>query len=737
MRKSMVFFVLLALFALVAAGSADAATTGKVQGTVRDAQTGEPLPGANVVIDGTQRGATTDANGYYIILLVDPATYSIKASMVGYDAQTKTDVKVQSDFTSTVDFTIRETALQLGEMVVVAEAPPVEPDKTTSKYLMSAEDLEAVPIVRNMQDFMELQAGVSVDEDGNDIMIRGGDREDVAYMVDGIRVVSTDHGGGSRTYRNVNKLAVQELTVISGGYGAEYGNAKGGVVSMITRDGGSSYHGLGDYQFTPSGQKHWGKNVYESPFYRGKMDWDNSAFAAETITVPTDAAQMGDLAGETVQAHKRLDYTDQLGHRLEGNLSGPLTRDLTFFASSRWQRYAASFPDPDLTTPFNTNNTGKLSYGVSPNLKVKVGVLYDRRKATGGGASVKQPFRINTRGMSTETDLMLYATVTHSLSPKTFYEVRAASSKSQRKESDSRVSFNGSRIDAGGFTIYDDQPNWTKFDYRRLQLRVDLSSQVNKQNFAKAGFEVIRYNNWYQRFRYSGPTQRYLEWYSNTFDDIEFFPGQTNKGLNPMDLSFYVSDKIEFEGMIVNAGLRWEIFFQNTWLPQGHLMYPSTMYDGLTRGRWAPEDKFPALKSFQPRLGVSYPITDKSLVRFFYGQYRQRPTFRELFFHEHFSSQGRDSDLNDDGQIGTEEQFNNFISRTEGNPNMVPEVGTQAEIGLDWNFVGDYVLAMTSFYKSEFDTYPRGEHYWYDPNVFDTRSRAPYSNSYFRDTRQC
>lgn len=735
MRKLLTFLSLFALALLVSTNSVDAATTGKFQGTVYDAQTGEPLPGANVVIDGTRRGAVTDANGYYIILLIDPGTYSMTASMVGYDAQRKTDVLVQSDYTSTVDFSIRETSQQLGEMVVIAERPLVEPDKTTSKYIMSAEDLESVSIVRDMTDFIELQAGVAIDEDGSEILVRGGESKDVAYMIDGIRIVSTDHGGGTRVFRDVNKMAVQELTVISGGYGAEYGNARGGVVSMVTRDGGSKYRGQGDYQFVPAGQKHWGESVYDSPMFGGKMEWDNPDWVAQQVEIPVD--QDGDGFNDTVQAHKRQGYIDKMGHRLEGNLSGPLANNMTFFVSSLWRKTATVFPDADLSTPFNTNSTGKLTYSMSPTVKLRAGGLYDNRKSTNGGPSLKDPFLINNQGEGKEVDMLAYLGITHSLSPKTFYEVRLAYSKSKRDETDPRLAINGSRVDAGGFTVYYDQPNWSKFDYNRILFKADLSSQINKQNFLKTGIEVTRYNNWYQHFRFDGPNTRYVEWFANKFDTVDFFPNQTNQGLNPIEAGFYLSDKIEFEGMIVNVGLRWEIFAQNTYLKQGHLMFPSTMYDGLTHGAWAPEDKFPAVTSFQPRLGISFPITSKSLVRFFYGDYRQRPTFENLFYNEHRSLQSKDADLNNDGQISEQEKFNNFHARRVGNPYMVPEETTQFEMGLDWNFVSDYVAAITAFYKSDFFvTY--GEHYWYDVNVSSTSSNrlsAPYSNGRFRDTR--
>ena len=186
MRKSYLFTAI-CFFAAVAFAvqSADvyAGTTGKIQGVVRDAQTGEALPGANVVLEGTKRGATTDVNGYYLILLVDPGSYTMTASLIGYDSQRKTEVRVQSDFSSEINFLVREASLQLGEMVVVAERPPVEPDRTTSKYIIGADDIENLPMVRSASEFIELQAGVSVD---GEVSIRAGDAEDVAYYIAGV-----------------------------------------------------------------------------------------------------------------------------------------------------------------------------------------------------------------------------------------------------------------------------------------------------------------------------------------------------------------------------------------------------------------------------------------------------------------------------------------------------------------------------------------------------------------------
>ena len=96
------------------------ATTGKVTGVVKDAQ-GGPLPGVNVVVQGTRRGAVTDADGYFLILAVDPGVHEVEASLVGYRTENIQNVLVQVELTTTVDIVLQEAALELGELVVIAE----------------------------------------------------------------------------------------------------------------------------------------------------------------------------------------------------------------------------------------------------------------------------------------------------------------------------------------------------------------------------------------------------------------------------------------------------------------------------------------------------------------------------------------------------------------------------------------------------------------------------------------
>ena len=211
MKRLILGFILLLLMGT----SAMATTAGKITGVITDAATGESLPGANVTLEGTRKGATTDAEGRYLILAVDPGMYTLTATMVGYGTEKKEAVQVIVDYTSTVNFALKEASLELAELVVVAERPPVEPDKTTSKYVVSAADIQAVPQVRSTSQLIALQPGMALDGTnrirGSSTQVQTGTQ--VGYYIDGIEVDRSMLTG-------VNTTAIQELSVLTVGMNA-------------------------------------------------------------------------------------------------------------------------------------------------------------------------------------------------------------------------------------------------------------------------------------------------------------------------------------------------------------------------------------------------------------------------------------------------------------------------------------------------------------------------------------
>ncbi|MBC6949776.1 carboxypeptidase-like regulatory domain-containing protein, partial [candidate division KSB1 bacterium] len=150
--------LLLAFF--VHSSLAFAGTTGKISGVVREKDTRNPLPGVNVIVLGTTLGAATDANGRYFILHVPPGTYSVKASSMGYQATTISNVKVSVDLTSTVNFDLASTVLETGEAVeIVAQRPLIQKDGVTTMQVVEADVVENM-VADDFKDVLTLNSGV-------------------------------------------------------------------------------------------------------------------------------------------------------------------------------------------------------------------------------------------------------------------------------------------------------------------------------------------------------------------------------------------------------------------------------------------------------------------------------------------------------------------------------------------------------------------------------------------------
>jgi outer membrane receptor protein involved in Fe transport len=286
------FLGLLAAFLLVPVASAQ---DGKVTGTVTDRATGEALPGATVVIEGTTRGAATDADGTFVILNVPPGVYAVRASFVGFGVVTVQEVEVNSGFTTIVDFQLVE-GIELEEFVVLGERL-IRQDEVSTTTVMRGEEIQALP-VDNFQDAISLAAGVVENAGGQDpgIHVRGGRTSEIAYLVDGVLV--QDPLSGSLGGFDVARQSIDELQVLTGGFSAKYGKAMSGIILVNTPAGGNEYHGA--------------------------------------LRLQTDGLSMEGIG----QGGPALDYSrpfsNDWGTRsIEGTISGPIIRDrVTFFLNA-------------------------------------------------------------------------------------------------------------------------------------------------------------------------------------------------------------------------------------------------------------------------------------------------------------------------------------------------------------------------------------------------------------------
>ena len=249
--RTTLLFLLLASFLL-------AGTTGKIAGTVTDAATGEPLIGVNLVVQGTGMGATTNLDGYFVILNVPPGFHTLAATMIGYSRYEVTDVRVEIDRTTEVDVVMAEEILEGQTVVITAERKVIQMDVAASQRSMTAENIEALP-VNSVEDVLGLQAGVS------GFSIRGGSSDETMFMVDGVLLKD------QRTNRPITGIplsAVQEISVQTGGFSAEYHDVRSGVVNVVTKEGDPErYGGSISIKVSPPAAKHFGISPYDPDFF--------------------------------------------------------------------------------------------------------------------------------------------------------------------------------------------------------------------------------------------------------------------------------------------------------------------------------------------------------------------------------------------------------------------------------------------------------------------------------------
>ncbi len=383
-----------------------AQTTGKIAGRVTDADTGEPLPGANVVVVDTRMGATVDANGEYFILRVSPGIYEVRASLVGYQSVSKTEVEVLLDRTATVDFQLKESTVELDAIVVTADLDPVQMDVSFAQQAITQAQLEAIPVGARIRDQVATQVGL--DKDAWGITIRGENSTTIGFNMDG--VTSADHRQ-QRAYTSFSKTAVKQVQVLTGGFNAEYGNIRGGVVNFVTKEP-SQFFASAEGTYNPAGKKHFGPNLYSEENW-----WDVGRFQSNTPTEDRNGDGEPDFIGWNQELANRTAGGKQWAAGVSGD---PITTVEQARGIWEWQHRSYDGDDPYADGPFNANPEDRdydylwdITVG-GPILKDKVGFTASSRKER-----MAYPFDVGTvsyRDNTTQLKLTFTPTATTKLS---------------------------------------------------------------------------------------------------------------------------------------------------------------------------------------------------------------------------------------------------------------------------------------------------------------------------------
>lgn len=672
-------------------------TTGKVSGRVVDAATGDGLPGVTVRLGDTGRGAATDADGEYAILNLSPGTYDLIASYIGYQTAVREGIRVSINRTTKVDFELTEAVLGGEEVVVTAvNDAEVQRDVSFSTSYVRQEDIARLPVT-SIEDVMTRQAGVTSDDFG--LQVRGLSENDVAVYVDGM---SYNDNRNDRPNTSINYDMVEEIEILTGGFSAEYGNARAGVINITTNQDLDEYTGSFRLDYSPAALKHFGPYAFSEENW-----WDWGRFQSFETTEDRNGDGEPDFIGWnaysedpsrnvynlTPENNKRLwdyqhrtdvlTYGDRPDYTVQASVGGPLfpflPNNKTTFYAGLYRRFEA-YPY-QLSTPgvLNQNVNLKLTHQVSPGTKLMLFGLAGEDQGAGYRINNQHDY-ISNAGFIVRYNLMnsgeantLFAVDnlsndlrwtnrsaglrwTHMLSNSTFYDVRLQgawreygadqppdhpieSGRSQYTEffflpdRDGNVrgfpafpryySYHYSTFthDQNGYWLHRLQHSRT-FDESSAHTyegQVDLTSQVTSRHLVKAGAGVTL--DGIDEWRYAYGLEEdgeggYLR--AGEIDDTQW-------NAEILHGHAYAQDKMEFEGFVVNAGLRLDWYHPLTpmWDLSGNWTNDTLLTAG-SRERFlanVPKRDLPSQVYLSPRLGIAHPITTQSKIYFNYGHF--------------------------------------------------------------------------------------------------------------------
>jgi len=737
MQKIFLFFIAAVLF-IINSDLSYAQSTGKIMGKVSDVATGEGIPYANVMIEGTTLGAASDVEGNYVILNIPPGVYNVTASYIGFQKVTMKDITVNVGFTTTTNFILSSGEVTLEAVIVQGERNPlIRQDLTNPTVAITSESLEILP-VDNISDVIKLQAGVVTGDDGS-IHVRGGYGNEVAYTLNGLSL--NDPYGNARAV-GLASNAVQEASVSTGTFSAEFGNALSGVVNYVTKEGSEKFSFSmkaysGDYV---SSRSDLFQNIDDlDPFNRGRVE--------ATIGGPIPITESTRFFFSGIWENFKGTY---YGQRLYNPTDSYLTPDN--FKSS--DERAGDATDPYYFNPFSENSNGlptgdgqyvamnqsnslNLQFNISQKfgslLKLKYEFVYDKGKSRSFNPDNNGRnyfFNPDGDGFDYSNGVINTLDLTHTVSDKTFYTLKGSYSFNRgehylyKDPNDPRYlpSFYRKTI---GNTLYYSGGTDNDITYRTTttySVKGDLVSQMFGVHEVKAGFEYRKHNvrrdgytlEFYKLQEQNGvPFITSLSVNDLLYDDnLTILRGKTQSvstyEKDPIQGSVYFLDKMELaKTMILNVGLRYEFFDAASDYNYDLSKNITDSLSGYMNAYLKPAE---VKHMFSPRFSVSYPITDRGVIRFSYGHFYQIGSLEKLY-------------ENDVRWVPNVSSIPTF-----GNANVNPQRSIQYEIGLQQQLTDDFKFDLTGYYKDVRDYIFTQTIYTEEARQYKLLTNLAYSN---------
>ncbi|MCF7885069.1 MAG: TonB-dependent receptor [Candidatus Marinimicrobia bacterium] len=704
-------------------------TTGKIAGKIIEKQTGEPLVGVNVIVkgeSGTTTGAATNQNGDYYIINLPPGDYQLRAQMIGYTPVVVENIEVSVNRTRNINLELEQGVIQGEAITVEADQISVKKDQTSTIKNVSADNMAKLP-VENLSEVVNMQAGIV---NGH---FRGGRMDEVSYMVDGIQV--DDGFSGSGRAVDIETEAVQDLEVITGTFNAEYGRAMSGVVNAVTKVGGNKFHGgisgaLANY-YTPH---------------------DDIFIGLEPEEITRNQDYKIHLSGPIIKnkVHFFVNYRFQDNKNHLNGIRRFNVDDYSDFSQPNPNAWYSEHTGDSNYVSMNGSKNHSFLAKVSPKIsdEIKLSFLYTLNKDE--WHSYNHSFKYNPDGMaySNRDSYMGAITLNHMLTHSLFYNLKFSYINNDfgwykfKDPQDPRYVHDAYYSDYGpGFFTGGQEKGHTARITEDYNIKFDLTWQANEHHSFKTGLQYTdhtidhQYKQILNRYERMGWNEEELDTLSadliqqdptniwewsvdqegNMHRDYIYYDPITMPDssiysdiytVKPQEFSAYFQDKMEYEDMVVNFGLRYDYFDPATVYPsqrrnpanqqvfyekdeQGNII-TRTDQNGDTMRVLNKEkmSSYPDAKpQFQisPRLGFSYQLGNQAVVHFSYGHFFQMPRMEAMYQNHSF-------------QIAP-----NDYETVQGNPNLEAQKTVTYEIGL-WQEINDNMsLDVTLYYKDIYD----------------------------------
>ncbi len=742
------------LISMLLVGSIFSQTTGKLSGSVEDEEN-NILYGANIIIEGTGMGTSSDDNGTFYIINLSPGKYNVRFDIIGYKSLLVEDVIISVNKTTRLDVKLDQTAVEGQVVFVKASKMSTKKDQSGTVKNISQDQIEILPI-KDIASIVSMQAGVV---EGH---FRGGRDTEVTYLVDGIRTDDT-YGGNSQTVY-LEPSVLQDLEVITGTFNAEYGRAMSGVVNQVTKDGGDNFKGSfssryenyftqnenifpgisetqinlnQDYSVQFSGpilkdkisffvnyrhqdnrghlngydyfnaddystfmgdneenyySEHTGSHVMENycSNSKGYMLLDPST--NESIISDSECQQYGDCEIIYSELIYNGTYSDIIYSNSSFNITANMCNGEIYQSSSEQSEYflTTRFIPAQIRiktdNPIYMNNSistsylGKLTF--RPIGPLRISLMHTNNDYKGHWYNHFYKYSPDSRTTNYNTNLFSSLFINYMFSSSAFFDLKLSSNKKidqsyvyENPFDDRYVSDYYTRSESGFLQGGHDKGHNTKI-LEDLNVKIDFNWQMNSTHNLKYGFDKVSHDLSIRNYTIRDSSNTDISYNPYIFEGVRSSYAE-EYDITCYEVSGYFQDKMEFKEMVLNFGLRYDMFDPNTYYPSDY-RNPGNDLIGVAQSDLLSTN---TKSQISPRFALSYQVGEAALLRFSYGHFFQMPPLYAMY-------------SNSNLLISPD----NYVTIL-GNPNLEAEKTVNYELGF-WQEIGKSMgVEVVLFYK--------------------------------------